>query len=205
MDILIAVLLGATQVASGLLGTAISMKEYTGGRRYRVMALFGLLSLLGLVLIGWQAVRASEGNEAVKRTMLGDAERPPFIAVLSMPGHTRFVVTNPSDYPAFSVRVKLYDEACRNGGPIRSYEYAELRAHGAVIDPKPWVPIGNAPEQRFTASIETRAGLARQEMILRKVESNQWMRASRVMDGMRLLDLDIDSSWPRNDKGEVDW
>lgn len=31
------------------------------------------------------------------------------------------------------------------------------------------------------------------------------MRADRVMQGMRLLETDIDSAWPRNAKGEVDW
>ncbi|MCE5309693.1 MAG: hypothetical protein LLG20_18825 [Acidobacteriales bacterium] len=183
----------------------MSLKDWTDKARSRFLVLFIALSVVGIAIVALQAVRAAQSSEDTKRNLLGDPEHPPFVAVISLPGFTRFVVTNPSGYPAYGVKVQLYDEACGNQKPIRSYEYNDMASHAAVIDDQPWTPTNSAPQQRFTASISTRAGLVRQEMILRRSGNNQWMRASRTRNGMQILGQDVDSSWPRNSKGEIDF
>lgn len=73
------------------------------------------------------------------------------------------------------------------------------------MDDQLWTPPDDRPQRHFTATISTRTGIVIEELMLRRSGNGQWMRASRVMQGMRLLDTDIDSAWPRNSRGEVDW
>ena len=70
---------------------------------------------------------------------------------------------------------------------------------------QPPMPQLQPGERRFTAEIVTRNGVFMEDLILRQAGNNQWMRASRVRQGMRLLETDIDSAWPRNAKGDVNW
>jgi hypothetical protein len=42
-------------------------------------------------------------------------------------------------------------------------------------------------------------------MLVQRTENNQWMRANRVIQGMRTLREDVDSAWPRDTKGNIDW
>lgn len=135
--------------------------------------------------------------------MLGDAEHPPFLAVISLPGFTRFVTTNGSDYPAYGTKIQLYDDADKN--LLRSYDYPEIAAHLAFLDDKPWIPPDGVDQRHFTAYITTRTGLVTEELILRKAGNNQWMRASRVRQGMRTLEEDVDSAWPRDKNGQIEW
>ncbi len=73
------------------------------------------------------------------------------------------------------------------------------------MDDRLWNPPDDTPQRHFTTTISTRTGIVTEELLLRKAENDQWMRASRIVDGMRLLETDIDSAWPRNNQGEVDW
>lgn len=205
MDVAIAVLLGAVQAVVGFAGVAISLKNWADRARRRFLALFVGLSLLGVAMVTWQAVRAARGSDENKRTLLGDPEHPPFVAIISLPGYTRFVVTNPSDYPAYGIKIRLYDDTCGAQKVVRNYDYPEMAAHVAFVDDEAWMPTDGAIERRFVASITTRTGLVSQEMLLRQTGTNQWMRASRIRNGARTLGEDIDSSWPRNQKGEVKW
>jgi hypothetical protein len=204
MDIAIAVMLGLQQAVFGFAGAVVALGKWSRSARVRFAILFGILSLVGFALITWQALRAVQSYAENRKTLLGDAERPPFVAVISLPGNTRFVTTNISDYPAYGTKIQLYDDANRSV-PLRTFDYPEMAAHLAFLDDKPWTPDDNAPEHHFTAQISTRTGLVFEELILHRTDNNQWMRASRVRQGMRTLEEDVDSSWPRNDKGQIEW
>jgi hypothetical protein len=101
----------------------------------------------------------------------------------------------------------MFDDTTKDGTAriVRDWNYAEIGAHQAFMDDQPWIPLDGTLERHFTATISTRTGIVTEDLMLRKAENDQWMRASRVMQGMRLLETDIDSAWPRNSRGEVDW
>jgi hypothetical protein len=203
MDIAIAVVLGLIQALFGFAGASVSLKEWSKLTRVRIAILGGFLSAFGLVLVVWQAVRAAQSSEENRKNLLGDAERPPFVSVISLPGSTRFVTTNSSDYPAYGTTIQLFE--AKGSAPIRTFSYPEMAAHVAFLDDRTWAPENDAPEHRFTAQITTRTGLDYEELILRHTENNQWMRACRVRQGMRILEEDVDSSWPRDEKGQIEW
>jgi hypothetical protein len=200
LDIFVAVLLAVQQAVFGVLAVIMSLKH--GRRRYAVI--FVALSLVGIVLVFWQAVLAHQSGEESKKAMLGDPERPPYVSIISLPGNTRFVVTNASDFPAYGTKIQLHDETHKTTA-LRTYDYPEMAAHLAVLDNKPWNPEDDSSEHRFTAEITTRTGLVSEELILRRAGNNQWMRASRIRQGMRTLEQDVDSSWPRDRNGQIDW
>ena len=116
-------------------------------------------------------------------------------------------MTNGSNYPCYGIRIRMYDDTDKDSpAPIvRDYVYSELAAHTALMDDQLWVPPDNRVQRHFTIAISTRTGVVTEDLILRQAGNDQWMRASRVMQGMRLLETDIDSAWPRNDKDEVEW
>jgi hypothetical protein len=201
MDILVAILLAVQQAAFGVLAVVVSLKHRL---RVRYAVVFGILSLIGIGLVIWEAVLARKISEDTQKTLLGDAERPPFVSVISLPGNTRFVVVNNSDHPAYGTSIQLHDDTHRTTA-IRIFDYPEMAAHTARLDERPWTPEDDASEHRFTADIATRTGLALEELILRRAGNNQWMRASRVRQGMRTLEEDVDSSWPRDQNGQVNW
>ncbi|MGA2737550.1 MAG: hypothetical protein ABSG65_08870 [Bryobacteraceae bacterium] len=204
MDVAITVVLALVQGVFGWAGAVLSLKTWSARARRRFAILFVTLPLLSTGLIGWLAVRGNRSSEQSKKAILGDAEHPPFLAVISMPGFTRFVTNNGSDYPAYGIKIQLYDDA-DSRIVVRSYDYSEMPAHSAFVDDVPWVPPDEVPEHHFTGYITTRAGLFTQELILRHAESNQWSRASRVRQGMRTLEEDVDSSWPRDKNGRIGW
>jgi len=167
MDIAIAVLLGSLQAIWGLAGNAVSLGTWSRRARLRFAAFFSILSIAGIGVVAWQAVRASQSSEESKKTILGDAEHPPFLAVISLPGFARFVATNGSDYPAYGIRIQVYDDAAKV--VVRNYNYPEMAAHVAFVDDKPWMPPEGATKCHFTASITTRTGLVYEELILLSV------------------------------------
>jgi hypothetical protein len=207
MDIFIAVLLGLVQALFGLAGAAVALKTWTRRARLRFAVFFVLLAICGIGLVAWQAVRAfrssEESKEESKKISLGDARHPPWLGVISLPGITRFITTNGSDYPVYGVKIRLYDAATQT--QLRNYDYPEIAAHLAFFDDAPWIPPDGAADCHFTAQITTRAGVYFEELILRRMENNQWMRAARVRQGMRTLEEDIDSAWPRDRSGQIKW
>jgi hypothetical protein len=154
-----------------------------------------------------QAVMTRASSEDSARTAMGDPDHPPFIALISLPGTHRFVVTNGSNYPCYGVRIRMFDDTAKDAPAriVRDWNYSEIGAHQALMDDRLWNPPDDTPQRHFTATISTRTGIVTEELLLRKAENDQWMRASRIVDGMRLLETDIDSAWPRNNQGEVDW
>ena len=194
------------QATIAVTGSYLWAKRLTYKQKPRYFHFLVILALVGLGLSIWQAVLIKQGGEEAARAALGDADHPPFIALISLPGVHRFVVTNGSDYPAYGIRIRMYDDTVPDAQRIvRNWEYSEMAAHAAFMDDQLWFPPDNAPQRHFTATIATRTGIVTEELMLRPAGNNQWERASRVMQGMRLLETDIDSAWPRNAKGEVDW
>ena len=202
MDAVIALLLAVLQLALAFLGGLVSLKPLDQRARRRFVALFVVLGLAGVCLVGWQASRAQKSSEENRRILLGDSEHPPYVAVISLPGNTRFIVSNSSDYPAYGIRIWLRDETARC---VREWEYPEVAAHTAFLDDNPWVPSDETAQRRFVADITTRTGVVREELLLRRDANNQWTKALRVRRGTRTLAEDVDSDWPRNAKGQVDW
>jgi len=202
MDAVIAVLLAVLQAAFAVLGARVSLKPPGKRAGQRFMVLFLVLGVAGVALVGWQAVRARASSKENRLTVLGDSDHPPYVAVISLPGNTRFIVSNSSDYPAYGIRIRLRDETARC---VREWEYPELAAHTAFLDDNPWVPPDETAQRRFVADITTRTGLVREELLLRRDGDNQWTKALRVRRGTRTLVEDVDSDWPRNAKGQVDW
>ena len=201
MDIFVAAVLGLLNALFGIAG----MSEFGNrlGKRTRVGILVTFLVLTeGLIV--WQASLAHQSGEENKKTQLGDSERPPFISVISLPNATHFVTVNDSDYPAYEPEMLLYDDTHKTQ-PLRNYAWPEIPAHAARVDDKLWTPEDDASEHRFTAQITTRTGLYLEELILRRAGNDQWMRACRVRQGMRTLEQDVDSAWPRDKSGQVKW
>jgi hypothetical protein len=206
MDLVIALFVALIQAILGFAGVLVSLKRWGDTAKLRFVIAFVALSLIGIGMVSWQAYRSVQGGEENKRLVLGDSEHPPFVSVMSLPGVTHFVVTNNSDYPAYGIRIRLVDD--RTGmSPvvIRDWNYQELSAHTALLDDNPWIPQLGTVAYHFSAAITTRTGVVNEELILRKTDNNQWARAARITMGMRTLEEDVDSAWPRNSEGKVDW
>ena len=60
---------------------------------------------LGLTI--WQAVLVTKSGEDATRKQMGDVDHPPFVALISMPGRPRFVVTNGS-----TIRLSAFASGC---------------------------------------------------------------------------------------------
>jgi hypothetical protein len=164
---------------------------------------FGVIAMFFVWRLSDESVASS--RDAL-RNLLGDSEHPPWIGVISWPGLTRFVTTNNSDYPTYISGMELREDTDGiAGGETRSYGQLELPAHTARTDERAWVAIGEGTHHHFVATITTRSGLFREEMMLDRAGNNQWARAVRVMQGMRTLEEDIDSAWPRDPSGRIEW
>jgi hypothetical protein len=208
MDVLLPVLIAIFTFALGFLGVWVTLKppDWVQVHRKPIIGTFIAVSVIGIAVTGWLAFIGHASGEDSKRTLLGDAEHPPWVAVISMPWETRFVLTNNSDYPAYIIAVELFDNtAGGRGTEVRRYPARELAAHTAMVDEVPWNPPPDGKPHHFGAQISTRTGLFNEEMILVPSGNNQWARAVRVTQGMRTLEEDIDSAWPRDDKGQVNW
>lgn len=203
MDFLLTLFIGFTQFLLGYMGVHVALKPPSPKSHKYWIAAFVVIGLTGLGATGWLARRASKSGEEQTKNILGDLEHPPFVAIISLPKVTRFVVTNPSDYPAYVARIELHDD--KTGKIVRTYGPYELAAHTASLDNTPWLPPSDSTQHHFTAEIATRNGLYSEEMMLKKDDNNQWARAVRVTQGMRTLEEDIDSAWPRNSDGGIDW
>jgi len=204
MDIFLAAMIGLVQSVNGIAWVWVFLnKKWGQSARNRFAIILAILSFAALPVIIWQAVLAHRGGEENRKALLGDQERPPFVSVISLPGNTRFVTTNASDYPAYGIHIELYDDASKST-PLRAFDYPEMAAHLAFLDNKSWSPVGD-DEHHFTAEISTRTGLVSEELVLRYAGNNQWMKACRIQQGIHTLEEDVDSAWPRNKSGQVEW
>ncbi len=203
MDLLLPIVLGLVGLTSNVAGLLMTRKQCSDAARRRFFWLFVALAVLTFILTTWQSVHSYESGqetrEEAKKNQLGDVGHPPHIATVSLPNKTFFVRTNASDYPAYSVQIRLYSEEDQTH-PMRSYGPEEMAAHTAIMDNDPWT-INDNREHRFTAEIVARTGIAREELVLRPAGNNQWMMACRI-------DMQIskcqqpDSAWPRDQNGE---
>ena len=207
MSFFASIAIGVVQTVTAILGSYVASKKFTYKQKRPFLWVFIGLAGVGLGLTVWQATLTKRSTEESARSAMGDADHPPFIALISLPGIHHFVVTNGSSYPCYGVRIRMFDDTEKDGTAqiVRDWNYAEMGAHQAFMDDQPWAPPDGKLQRHFTATISTRTGIVTEELMLKKTENDQWMRASRVMQGMRLLETDIDSAWPRNSRGEVDW
>lgn len=207
MSFFVAITIGLVQTVTAMAGSYVASKKFTYKQKRPFFWVFIGLAMVGLGLTVWQAVLTKRSSEDSARTATGDPDHPPFIALISLPGVHRFVVTNGSNYPCYGVRIRMFDDTVKDAPAriVRDWNYTEMGAHQAFMDDQVWTPPDGTPHRHFTATISTRTGIVTEELILRKTGNDQWMRASRVMQGMRLLEADVDSAWPRNSRGEVDW
>jgi hypothetical protein len=106
MDVAIAAMLALIQLLSGSAWAGLFAKTWKESVRARF---FMVLSAISLVLVILQAFHAHQSSEENRKSLFGDAERPPFVSVISLPGNTRFVRVNSSGYPAYSTSIQLYD------------------------------------------------------------------------------------------------
>jgi len=138
---------------------------------------------------------------------MGDSEHPPYVSVISLPHLTRFVVTNPSNHPAYGIRIRLVDDTSpiSPGVVVHDFVYPELAAHTALMEDWSWIAPDTPERRHFTASIATRNGVATEEMILRHDENDQWARAIRVAQGAKELERDVDNDWPQAANGDIQW
>ena len=98
------------------------------------------IAMLGLTIAG--AVNAKRGSDEAMHNSLGDPDHPPYVAVISLPHITRFLVTNTSNYPAYGIRIRLYDDTAPTGPPIivHDFVYSDLASHTALMEDQPWYP-----------------------------------------------------------------
>lgn len=199
-------------VTAGLLtsiGIWVSVTPPAKARRWRFVCAFVVLGLIAVVAQLWQMadvrIEAAKADSEAKRNTLGDPEHPPYVAVASLPAVTRFIITNASDYPVYGTKIRAYEDT--PGGPHRTFDwsYPEMGPHIAFMDDAPWVATDHLLQRHFTITIATRTGFVTEEMLLRPAGNNQWMRALRVRRGQRILVEDIDSDWPRNRDGSINW
>src|ERR1017187_9522791 len=99
MNLLIAILIGLVQAITAIVGSYVASRKFTYKQKRPFFWVFGTLAVTGFGLLIWQSIVIKKGNEESRRTTLGDEDHPPFVAVISLPRLTRFVVTNNSDYP----------------------------------------------------------------------------------------------------------
>lgn len=204
MDLVISVLLSALACVSSIAGAVATRKEQSPRSRRHFFVLFIVLAMSTFGLTAWQAMRSDRGASESRKAQLGDPERPPFISIISLPGKTRFVRTNPSDFPAYVSSMKLFDATHRQTA-LHTYGAVELAGHTGLLDDELWNPEDDATEHRFTVEIGTRVGLFLEDLVLRRTANDQWMNAWRVRQGMRTLDQNADSAWPRDSRGQIDW
>jgi hypothetical protein len=78
-----------------------------------------------------------------------------------------------------------------------------MTAHSALMDDSEWTPPEPVIPHRFLCQISTRTGIYSEDLILRPTDGGQWMRATRVRQGNRVLEEDVDSNWPRDNQGKM--
>jgi hypothetical protein len=207
MDILLPILIAIITLGLGRLGASVTTRSphWVEVHRKAILRWFSVGSFIGVALTGWLAVIGHNSGEDAKRSLLGDSERPPWVGVISMPGFTRFVITNNSDFPAYINGIDVDENSTNPSKEVRHYNVQELAAHTAIADNIPWIPSAENRHRRFSVEIATRAGLFHEDLILDLDRNNQWARAARVMHGSRTLEEDVDSAWPRDKDGAVDW
>lgn len=194
MSFFIVIAIGVVQTVTAIVGSYVASKKFTYRQKRPFFWVFVGLAAIGLSLTIWQAVLMKRTGEDATRTAMGDADHPPFIALISLPGVHRFVVTNGSNYPCYGVRIRMFDDTAKDAPAriVRDWNYAEMGAHQAFMDDQLWIPPDDTLQRHFTATISTRTGIVAEELMLRKTR-DQWMRASRVMQGMHLLETDIEA------------
>jgi hypothetical protein len=198
---------GAVQAIIAITASFVGSKKLTYKEKRPYFWFFAGAAVLGCGLTVWLAVLNARSSEEATRATTGDPDHPPFIAIISLPHFTRFVVTNNSDYPSYGIRIRVFDTTAK-GSPgflVRNYVYSEIPAHAGLVDDEGWYPPDASPQRHFTVAISARTGVYSEDLVLRHDNNDQWARAARVTQGMRLLETDIDSNWERNAKGEVDW
>src|ERR1035441_5593515 len=107
MNLFVAILIGGLQAVTAVTGSFVASKKFTFTQKRPFFWAFVGLAIGGLGLTIWQAVLVTKSGEDATRKQMGDADHPPFVALISMPGRPRFVVTNGSDYPAFGIRIRF--------------------------------------------------------------------------------------------------
>jgi hypothetical protein len=88
MSFFVAIAIGAAQTVTAIVGSYVASKKFT----YKQKRPFIGLAAVGLGLTIWQAVLMKRSSEDTTRTTMGDADHPPFIALISLPGVHRFVI-----------------------------------------------------------------------------------------------------------------
>jgi hypothetical protein len=191
------------------LGIGVSVIPPQKGKRWPLVCVFIALGAIGILASLWQVsdakIEAARSGEESKRNALGDPDHPPFLAVISLPKLTRFVVTNGSDYPAYGTKIRAYDDTPGSARHPVDWSYPEMGPHVAFMDDKPWIASDRLSKHHFMISIATRTGLVTEELFVRKAENNQWMQAFRVTRGIQTLQENVDSAWPRKPDGSIDW
>src|SRR5437879_1810525 len=180
MNLFVAILVGVLQAITAIAGSFVASKKFTYEQKRPFFWVFVGLAVVGLGLTIWQTFLSKRNNDDSARTAMGDADHPPFVALISLPGRHRFVVNNGSNYPCYGIRIRMYDDTDKDGpAPIvRDYVYSELAAHTALMDDQLWIPPDNRSQRHFMITISTRTGLVTEELILRQAGNDQWMRAS---------------------------
>lgn len=202
MDILIAVLQSLISAVLGILGFVVSVKTNWGRKMRVIFAIaFTAACLSGVGLAIWAGVRTVHANNETLKSQMGDGERPPFVSIFSLPGNARFLVVNASSQPAYGVRIRLQDITVPD--KFHDWNYEEMPAHSALMDDDNWAPTGPALQHRFFGQISARTGVYIEDPIILPTENGQWMRAARVRQGDKVLEEEVDSNWPRDNKGKV--
>lgn len=204
MEITVAVLFGLLGFISSIAGAALARKEWNPVARNRFFYLFVTLALATLALTIWQAILTYHSGEESKKVQLGDADHPPYVSVISLPGQTKFIRVNTGNFPAYVYSIRLYD-GTHKVSALRAYSNFEIASHSAIADDKSWTAEDDDSEHHFTVEISTRSGLYYEELILRRAGNSQWMKAARVTQGMRTLEQEVDSAWPLDSNGQTDW
>lgn len=119
MGFFVAITIGVFQTVTAILGTYVASRKFSYKQKKPFFWIFIRLAVVGLGLNASQAVLTKRSSEDSARTTMGDPGHPPFIALISLPGAHRFVVTNGSNYPCYGVRIRMFDDTV-NDVPARS-------------------------------------------------------------------------------------
>lgn len=166
MSFFVAITIGVVQTVTAIVGSYVASKKFTYKQKRPFFWVFIGLAVVGLGMTVWQAVLTKRSSEDSARTAMGDPDHPPFIALISLPGVHRFIVTNGSNYPCYGVRIRMFDDTV-NAAPariVRNWNYEEIGAHQAFMDDQLWTPPDDTPQRHFTATISTRPGIVTEEL-----------------------------------------
>jgi hypothetical protein len=116
-------------------------------------------------------------------------------------------------FPLYGVRVKIFDISAEQVGIRRddiSIDLGDLSAGRAWMNPTARLPFTGGTAQEFNVFFSARNGMWNQKLLTRKV-ADDWLTATRVWrcagseapEGLAFER--VDSAFPRDDAGEVDW